>query len=186
MHPCYPVHWFESADWYRNVGAGEITFVNDPRVMRFCVDQFADLVTDLKSFLGPQNFTTILDFQPFPSYFADIGVEKGGNMLGIEGDSRNKIFFITGVTLLTPDSQSKYSQVNQKLAAMMRRVNTFANAIGKGVDFTYLPYADAAQDPLGSYGDANVKYMKEVARKYDPTCFFQRMVSGGFKINRVN
>jgi hypothetical protein len=50
----------------------------------------------------------------------------------------------------------------------------------------YLPYAKALQDPLGSYGADNVRYMKEVSRRYDPTRFFQRMVPGGFKVDRVD
>lgn len=54
-----------------------MTAVNDPRVLRYCIEQHEGLVADMKALLGPKNFTTILDFQPIPSYFADIGVQKG-------------------------------------------------------------------------------------------------------------
>jgi hypothetical protein len=153
--------------------------------MRFCMQQHDNLVEDLKATLGPQNFSTILDFQPFPSYFADIGVQRGGNMLGLERSPRNKILFVSGVTLRGPDSAQRHPQVYQKLAAMFQRIEAYAMSVGSSEGFVYLPYADSAKNPLGSYGPANVKHMKEVALKYDPDGFFQRRVPGGFKLDRV-
>ncbi|KAH7304265.1 FAD binding domain-containing protein [Stachybotrys elegans] len=169
----------------RNVGAGPLTIANDPRVMRYCLEQHDGLVADLKATLGPQNFSTILDFQPLPSYFVDIGVQKGGNMLGLERNLRNRIMFVSGVTLLTPDSISQFPRVYQKLSVMLRRITAFAESVGSSDTFVYLPYADATNDPLGSYGAANVKHLRLAAKKYDPHGFFQHRVPGGFKIDRV-
>ncbi|KAI9155705.1 FAD-binding domain-containing protein [Paramyrothecium foliicola] len=170
----------------RNVGAGSLTFANDPRVMRFCIEQHNSLVEDLKATLGPKNFSTILDFQPFPSYFAEIGVQRGGNMLGIERKPRNRIIFILGVTLKTEDSISQYPQVYQKVSAVIQRVTAYAKSVGSYEEFRYLPYADTTQDPIGSYGPANIKHIRKVASKYDPYGFFQDRVPGGFKISRVD
>ncbi|KAF5495072.1 FAD-dependent monooxygenase yanF [Colletotrichum siamense] len=169
----------------RNAGAGALTIINDPRVMRYCFEQYNGIVDDMKALLGPKNFTTILDFQPLPSYFADIGVKKGGNMLGLERDSRNKILFVMGVTLLGSNSEELYPRVYQQVAAMNKRVEDFSKSIGSDNEFRYLPYADSRQNVLGSYGEANVEHIQTVAKKYDPNGFFQRRVPGGFKINRV-
>ncbi|GKT52211.1 FAD-dependent monooxygenase yanF [Colletotrichum spaethianum] len=169
----------------RNVGAGPLTIANDPRVMRYCIEQHTSLVEDLKTTLGLQNFSIILDFQPLPSYFADIGVRKGGNMLGLERNLRNKVLVVPGVTLQTSNSESQYPGVYQQVAAMAQRIQAFAKSVGSSEDFTYLNYADTTQDPLGSYGAANVKHIRKVANKYDPYSFFQRRVPGGFKIDRV-
>lgn len=60
-----------------------------------------------------------------------------------------------------------------------------AEDIIRNVEFRYLNYSDISDDPLGTYGDDNVKKMREVANKYDPTGVFQTRVPGGFKISKV-
>lgn len=159
---------------------------NDPRVVRYCFEQHVNLVADLNATLGPQNFSTILEFQPLPAYFAEIGVQKGGNMLGLDRSPHNRLYFALGATLLTPDAVSKLPQIYQKVAATVQKVEAYAASIGSNEEFIYLPYADASQNPLGSYGAANVQYMKQVAKDYDSKGFFQRRVPGGFKIDRVD
>ena len=52
---------------------------------------------------------------------------------------------------------------------------------GKG-SWVYLNYAAEWQDPIGSYGAANVGRLMSVSRRYDPTGVFQELVKGGFKI----
>lgn len=56
----------------------------------------------------------------------------------------------------------------------------------RNVEFRYLNYSDISQDPLSTYGEENVKKMREVAIRYDPKGVFQNRVSGGFKIPKVN
>lgn len=75
--------------------------------MRYCMEQHANLVADMKATLGQQDFSTIMDFQPLPAYFAEISEQKGGNMLGLEPDSRNKALFTLGVNMLSPNSQDE-------------------------------------------------------------------------------
>lgn len=60
-----------------------------------------------------------------------------------------------------------------------------AEEIIRSVKFRYLNYSDISDDPLATYGDDNVKQMREVANKYDPTGIFQTRVPGGFKISKV-
>lgn len=106
-------------------------------------------------------------------------------MLGLDRSSHNRLYFAMGVTLLTPDAIEQIPQVYQLSAAAATSVTTYAESVGLNDDFIYLPYADASQDALGSYGAANVAYMKQVAKTYDPNSFFQDRVPGGFKISRV-
>lgn len=49
----------------------------------------------------------------------------------------------------------------------------------------YLNYADPSQDPLASYGEENVKFMKKVAAEYDAPGVFQTLCPGGFKLSKV-
>nr|XP_036577396.1 FAD binding domain-containing protein [Colletotrichum truncatum]KAF6784367.1 FAD binding domain-containing protein [Colletotrichum truncatum] len=46
-------------------------------------------------------------------------------------------------------------------------------------------YANPEQDVIGSYGEENVKFLKETAAKYDPTGFFQQRVPGGWKKSAI-
>lgn len=64
-------------------------------------------------------------------------------------------------------------------------LNSFAESKDAGNPFIYLDYAYKSQDPLASYGEENLKKMKEVAKKYDPEEVFQIMVPGGFKLSRA-
>lgn len=162
-----------------------MTLANDPQVLRYCFEQQASLAADLNDTLGTQNFSTMLEVQPLPAYFADISVQKGGNMLGLERVKRNRMLFVVGITLTGNNSEAQYPVATQKAFAMVERIEAFAKSVGSSEEFVYLNYAKAAQDPLGSYGAANVEHMKQVAHKYDPDGFFQQRVPGGFKIDRV-
>ncbi|KAK8123112.1 hypothetical protein PG984_011782, partial [Apiospora sp. TS-2023a] len=133
----------------------------------------ARLVEDLKAALGPKNFSTILDFQPLASYVAEIGVQKGGNMLGLDRTPRNRVLFAAGAILTTPSSADQFPQVYQKVSALVQRIEAYARSLGSLDGFQYLAYADASQDPIGSYGAANVKHIRDAAKKYDPEGFFQ-------------
>ena len=107
-------------------------------------------------------------------------------MLGLDRDPRNKLYFVLAVTLTAPESIKQQPQVLQELLATIERIKAFTKSVGASGQFVYLPYAKALQDPLGSYGADNVRYMKEISRRYDPARFFQRMVPDGFKVDRVD
>lgn len=106
-------------------------------------------------------------------------------MLGLENSPRNKLYFALGAMLSTPASQKQAALVYQKVSATQQKIKAKAKELGLDEDFIYLPYADATQDALASYGVGNVRFMKGVAGAYDPTGFFQSRVPGGFKISRV-
>lgn len=148
-------------------------------------DQHEQLIADLNATLGG-NFSTMIELQPLPKYFAEIGVRTGGNMLGLEQDPRNKLYFALAVTLTSAETVAKQPQVLQHVLAAIQRVKAYAKSVGGDEQFVYLPYAKALQDPLGSYGADNVRYMKEVSERYDPERCFQRRVPGGFKLDRVD
>lgn len=62
-------------------------------------------------------------------------------------------------------------------------INKYAASIGKANEYIYLDYADRTQNPLRGYGAANLRKLREVARKYDPEAVFQTLVPGGFKLD---
>jgi hypothetical protein len=147
--------------------------------------QHIDLVASLKKGFGPNAFSTIMDFQPLNAYLANISLASGGNMLGLEHSPRNKLYFVVGVTMISEAAQHQLPQITQQVQAMAQRIVDFAESLDSKEDFIYLNYARAWQNPLGSYGADNVDFMKRVAKKYDCGGFFQRRVSGGFKLANV-
>ena len=110
-------------------------------MLRYCVDQHASLVTDLSAMIGTENFTTILEFQPMPSYYADIGREKGGNMLGLEQNVGNALFFVSSLTLTSQDSEENYPQAYQRVNAMVQNIAAFSKSVGRAEKLTYMNYA---------------------------------------------
>jgi len=48
--------------------------------------------------------------------------------------------------------------------------------------YLYLNYAEKWQRPIRGYGENNVRMLRRISRKYDPTRTFQEAVVGGFKI----
>jgi hypothetical protein len=49
--------------------------------------------------------------------------------------------------------------------------------------FKYMNYAAIDQDPIGSYGNDNIKFLKRVREVYDAEGVFNTLVPGGHKIN---
>jgi hypothetical protein len=52
----------------------------------------------------------------------------------------------------------------------------------RGLDVLFIFGNDASRDqnPIASYGEGNVRKLKEIAEKYDPGRVFQEQQSGGF------
>ncbi|KAF9877500.1 FAD binding domain-containing protein [Colletotrichum karsti] len=169
----------------RNVGAGSMMIATDARVVRYAIEQHAALVESLNATLGAQNFSTLMDFQPHPAYIAEIGAQKGGNVLGLDQSPKNRLMMVSAITLYSDKTEEDYPAAFQLLAAMKERILAFSRSVGKGEEFKYMNYGDAIQDVLGSYGPENVDRIRCAAKKYDPEGFFQHRVPGGFKIDRV-
>jgi FAD/FMN-containing dehydrogenase len=48
-----------------------------------------------------------------------------------------------------------------------------------------LTYSGAGQEAIASYGSKNVAKLWKIAKAYDPTGVFQRLVPGGQKLPRA-
>ncbi|KAI1804338.1 hypothetical protein F4811DRAFT_561903 [Daldinia bambusicola] len=166
----------------RNAGS-TLTFRDDPKILQRTIELHEDLVERLNNLVGSKNFTTMVFFQPIPSYFATIGQQQGGNMLGLESLGGNAIMFTAGVAITSSDKDLAVAKA--ELAAFTAQVKEASKSLNGDLDFIYLNYAEANQDPLATYGAKNIQHMRDVAAKYDPDQVFQKRIPGGFKISRV-
>ncbi|KAI0376816.1 hypothetical protein F5Y04DRAFT_273468 [Hypomontagnella monticulosa] len=159
-----------------------LTFHNDPQILRRCVELHEDLIQRLKSSIGEENFTTMLFFQPIPSYMGEIAKQRGGDMLGLDAIKNNAVLWTAGAAVNTDEA---LAIAQYETNVMTAQVKEFAKSVNGDLDFIYLNYADASQDPIGNYGAANIQHMRDMAAEYDPTGVFQKRVPGGFKISRT-
>lgn len=108
------------------------------------------------------------------------GMQKnGGNALGL--DAAKGPYFVMNMS-------SRWSNAAND-AAILKFFSTIikqvkAEAQKKGLDnvYIYMNYASQFQDPIASYGAANVRKLKEVSAKYDPQGVFQKLHPGHFKL----
>lgn len=86
---------------------------------------------------------------------------------------------------------SVYSPHEEDYKLLQKRSREFIAAVeaklrepGNGgvSPYKYLNYAASWQNPISGYGAATVAEMRSTAKKYDPQGFFQKVVTGGYKL----
>ncbi|OTA99087.1 hypothetical protein M426DRAFT_16758 [Hypoxylon sp. CI-4A] len=168
-----------------NNGGATLTFRNDPEIVRGVVKLFENYVNSLKGSIDPTKFLAGIFLQPIPTYMAKVSDSKGGNMLGLDNVNENAILWSSGVAVDVDQDESVLALALAETAVLTAQMKDYVKSMQGEVDFVYLNYADASQDPLGSYGSENVQFIRDVAAAYDPTGVFQQRIPGGFKISRV-
>ena len=63
-----------------------------------------------------------------------------------------------------------------------QKADDYARSVNKMGKWLYLNYCSEKQDPISSYGTENIKRLRAVSKKYDPTGVFQRQVKRGYKL----
>lgn len=127
----------------------------------------------------PPYFQAQAQFQPFPRVFTDHSIQRGGNVLGLDRVKDNSILLSF---ILTWDDPAQ-DQINRQISNnVLGNVTAYTKSVEAFRPWQYLNYAFEDQDPIGSYGEENVDYLKAVSRKYDPEQTFQKLIPGGWKL----
>ncbi|OTB02040.1 hypothetical protein M426DRAFT_25053 [Hypoxylon sp. CI-4A] len=157
-----------------------ISVKNDQRILAKAVEVHGKLVEDMRAYIPENDFITQWIFQPLPRVFSQHSVAAGGNVLGLERNEVNAMMLQLSTMVRTADQRAfAYSKVRDYVAEMKE----FAASVDGLLDWIYMNYADSTQDVLAGYGAENVKFMRDVADKYDPHQVFQKLCPGGFKIS---
>ncbi|KAK3295294.1 uncharacterized protein B0H64DRAFT_322350 [Chaetomium fimeti] len=160
-----------------------LTLKNDPHILTHASALHDQLVADLTAFIPKQDFITQCLFQPLPTIMGQNSVAAGGNVMGVDRQPHNGVLFLATAMVKTPEQEAF---AYPKVKAWADAVAEFSRGIEGGLlEWRYLNYADKSQDPMASYGEANIKLMKEVAAKYDPEQVFQKLCPGGFKLSQI-
>lgn len=161
-----------------------ITFLNEPHNLQYAAKLHEELIEALSESIGADNYITTMFFQPLPTYFAEIGENKGGNVLGLNRIPDNAILWVFAVGV-TNDDDAAVAIAQSTLIAATNKMKEYALEHESGADWVYSNYADLSQDALGSYGAENLAFMRDVAERYDPEGFWQKRIPGGFKVSRA-
>lgn len=156
-----------------------LTFNNDARILHKGIELHNGFVEKLEAGAGG-NWTIVTMYQPFPTLFFEHGVEKGGNILGLDRNTgENLVLFQIDLSWQRQEDDALFDEVGQ---SMIDELGAFAKSIGGLNEYVYLPYAYHTQNPLAGYGQENLQKLRQVAKKYDPRGVFQKDVPGGFKL----
>ncbi|OCL04578.1 FAD binding domain protein [Glonium stellatum] len=140
---------------------------------------FDSLNTTIYNFIIPGGISWSVAFEPLPTVITQHGDQNGGNSLGTSPkDGNTFVMLLTGIWSNT----SSDALVEKTAQKMVEDINGIARSMGLLNDFQYINYADPSQDPIGSYGQLNVKRLRDVSKMYDPKGVFQLQVPGGFKL----
>lgn len=137
------------------------------------------MVEEIEEGCSNCDFETQAFFQPLPSIVSKRGVERGGNVLGLEGQTENAIILLASVAV--KDSQH-FAMARDRVLKWKAAAEEHGNRMRGLLPYLYMNYADGSQDVVASYGNASVSKLRSVAEKYDPHGMFQTRIPGGFKI----
>ncbi|KAH8647854.1 hypothetical protein BX600DRAFT_484441 [Xylariales sp. PMI_506] len=146
-----------------------VTFKNDRQVYEKIIELHDELCASLAAQSPDGDFITQVMFQAIPKILTQRSAERGGNVLGLDREDGTVVMLL--LTLAVNGEEQE--------AVGVAKMRAYVEAI---VEYSRSPGAE--QDPLGSYGAANLAKIHAAARKYDPKGVFQMRSPGGFKVTR--
>ncbi|KAK2745534.1 hypothetical protein FQN57_003659 [Myotisia sp. PD_48] len=120
-----------------------------------------------------------LTLQPYPVSLLKKSSPNGGNSLGLDPTSGPLVSVLLLTYWKSKDDDEKIIPVMKEVLGKIEQDATARNQL---VPFKYANYAWGFQDPIGSYGAANIEQLRKVSKQYDPEGVFQKGVPGGFKL----
>ncbi|KAF9884216.1 hypothetical protein FE257_002207 [Aspergillus nanangensis] len=155
-----------------------LTFKNNPQVLQELI-RIQDIhIERIKGRVCSKEWDVISFLQPLPQLLGHLSKKNGGNVLGLDQMEDNHLLYLLFFSWDCPGDDVVIHETGYE---MIRQIKTKTMKENASHDFIYLNYAGQDQDPLGSYGEANVQLIRAVMKQYDPTGVFQTQVPGGFK-----
>ncbi|KAI1526017.1 GlcD FAD FMN-containing dehydrogenase [Pyrenophora tritici-repentis] len=110
------------------------------------------------------------------------GMQKnGGNALGL-GPVDGPLFIMSMSAWWAKASDD--AAVMNFFSTVTKTVKAYAKSKNLDNGFIYINYASTYQDPLASYGSANVQKLIAISKKFDPMQVFQNLSPGYFKLGQ--
>ncbi|KAL9084581.1 MAG: hypothetical protein Q9165_008006 [Trypethelium subeluteriae] len=107
------------------------------------------------------------------------------NPLGLQDDGADEPLVVVSFTVNWAERRD-----DEFVAATTRhaveQIEAAAAAKKTGHRYRYLNYCGDWQKPFEGYGEENLRFLREVGRKYDPGGLFQKGCVGGFKLDMMS
>lgn len=120
---------------------------------------------------------TALSWQPVTKPMLAPGC--GMNSLGLCPSDGNLVIMNWNIAWLNSTGDEA---VKKAADVFLQQARDLGRERGVLDEYVYLNYAQQEQNPIASYGEENVKFLRNVSRRYDPEGVFQKLVPGGFKL----
>ncbi|KAK6836250.1 hypothetical protein PG987_006745 [Apiospora arundinis] len=156
------------------------TIKNDRKVYEKVLELHDELTTFMAAQSPDGDFITQAMFQSIPTVLSRHSEERGGNVLGLDREPDNVIMLLF---TLAVNGEAQERVAREQMRKWGDGTMEFARGVGAAVEWQYINYAYDYQDPLTSYGEANLKKMMDAAAKYDPSGVFQTRSPRGFKVS---
>lgn len=131
-------------------------------------------VAQLKALTGG---TLVLGYQPISSSLVQAGLDRGGNVLGF--DKVNQTWMVLDIGWWRPEDDAVAHNATKSLLAKIEKATKESDSY---VRYIFMNDASWDQAVIDHYGTNNVRFMRQVRAKYDPSLTFHNLVSGGFKL----
>ncbi|KAI1264929.1 6-hydroxy-D-nicotine oxidase [Xylariaceae sp. FL1019] len=118
--------------------------------------------------------------QPLSSRAVQQGEEKGDNIMGIPKLAQN---WWAGASSWHDASldEAAFAEVDELRIA----VEKAAEGQGMKLEYAFMNDASPIQTVLDTYGDANLKLMRDVSTRYDEEQVFQKLQNGGYLLRNI-
>ncbi|ROT43779.1 FAD binding domain-containing protein [Sodiomyces alkalinus F11] len=154
---------------------------SDLDIMAFIDEKHKEYVASMTAAAPDALFNILIQFQPVTESIVRHGAANGGNVLGLEAvvaDGPALMWLI----VFTVDTEENQDILLPLVMDYRDAINARATQLGVNSNWDYLNYAFADQDPIATYGEENVRFLREVSDKFDPSGVFQKLRKTGFKI----
>ncbi|KAH9860313.1 hypothetical protein J1614_011643 [Plenodomus biglobosus] len=119
-----------------------MSFKNNVEIYQRFVQLHEQFVDEWKDATDDADFITQCIFQSIPTVFAKHGLERGGNVLGLDKETDNIVMLLFDIAVKTPELEAL---ARSKIKLYGEAMRAYAAGKNSAVDWTYLNYADGYQ-----------------------------------------
>jgi hypothetical protein len=154
----------------------DVTFRVDRNLFNFLINTFYTLLPDVQNLASA--FPTI-SIQAITEGQLKGMQKNGGNALGLA--VAKGPYFVMNMSSRWANAADD-AAILKFFSTIIKQVKAEAKSKGVDNEYIYMNYASQFEDPISSYGAANVARLRAISKKYDPQQVFQLLHPGHFKL----
>ncbi|KAK4898462.1 hypothetical protein LTR27_004059 [Elasticomyces elasticus] len=152
------------------VGCATLTFKLDKALCHFAYDVFIEEIAPVSGYIKGT-----MELHALPR-----NLSPADNVFGLEQTEEQLISFLLLFTYTSEIHDEEVIITQQRIIARVRKEAEKRKLFHP---FLFPNYSAQWQDVIGSFGEANVKFLQNVSKKYDPEQIFQQLQTGSFKVS---